>query len=77
MRSTGRARDHYAFPTPTWLYRGTRYIAEQLGMWHFPDERPLRFDEVEDQVRKHGTVVESRINWPIVLTQGIVIARAC
>src|SRR5262249_17358405 len=34
------------FPTPTLLYRATRAIIEALGMWAFPDERPLDPAEV-------------------------------
>lgn len=64
------------FPTPTWLYRLTRMGAEQIGVWRFPDERPLLFDEVEREISKHGTILDRRINWPIILTQGIVVARA-
>jgi glycosyltransferase involved in cell wall biosynthesis len=64
------------FPTPTWLYRITRALAEACHAWRFPDERPLTFEEVEAEIRKYGTIVESRINWAIVLTQGIVVARA-
>jgi SAM-dependent methyltransferase len=64
------------FPTPTWLYRATRSLAELVGAWQFPDERPLSFDEVEAQIRKYGDILESRINWPIILTQGVVVARA-
>jgi glycosyltransferase involved in cell wall biosynthesis len=63
------------FPTPTWLYRATRAIVERLGVWRFPDERPLSFTEVISEVAKHGTVVHSLTNWAIVLTQGIVVAR--
>jgi hypothetical protein len=63
------------FPTPTWLYRITRYLAETLGVWRFPDERPLRFEEVTAEVERHGTVVASLINWPIILTQGVVAVR--
>lgn len=65
------------FPTPTWLYRATRALAERLGVWRFPDERPLSLDEVKGEVSKSGTIVETRVNWAIVLTQGIVVARAC
>lgn len=63
------------FPTPTWLYRATRKAAELTGQWRFPDERPLPMGEVADGIRRHGTILESFINWPIVLTQGIVVAR--
>ena len=65
------------FPTPTLPYRATRWVAELLGVWRFPDERPLTFNEVETEVRNYGTILESRINWAIVLTQGIVVARSC
>lgn len=64
------------FPTPTWLYRVTRRIAERIGAWQFPDERPLTFNEVETQIARHGKIVHSQVNWPIVLTQGVVVAQA-
>ena len=35
-----------SFPTPTPLYRLIRGVAEILGIWKFPDERPLHFKEV-------------------------------
>ena len=63
------------FPTPTWLYRSTRYVAERLGVWGFPDERPLLPDEVVATVRRHGKVLRLFVNWPIVLTQAVVVAR--
>jgi glycosyltransferase involved in cell wall biosynthesis len=65
------------FPTPTLPYRVTRWLAELAGIWRFPDERPLTIGEVEAEVRKYATIVESRINWAIILTQGIVVARPC
>ncbi|MFN0172089.1 MAG: GtrA family protein, partial [Bryobacteraceae bacterium] len=55
---TGRAiRSHLAsvrpggvvlltFPTPTWLYRVSRWFCERIGVWKFHDERPLERDEV-------------------------------
>ena len=63
------------YPTPTWLYRAVRGIAERIGVWAFPDERPLTASEVLREVERHGQVVRSFINWPIVLTQGVVVAR--
>jgi hypothetical protein len=64
------------FPTPTWLYRGSRGAIEMAGSWKFPDERPLGFAEVERAIVSNGaTILSRRINWPIVLTQGIVTAR--
>src|SRR5258706_15887594 len=35
-----------SYPTPTWLYRLARSIAEGLNLWIFHDERPLRREEV-------------------------------
>ena len=63
------------FPTPTWLYRLTRRIAERAGIWAFPDERPLDVREVTDGIAHHGQVLGARINWAIVLTQGVIVAR--
>jgi trans-aconitate methyltransferase len=63
------------FPTPTWLYRLVRGAAELAGVWAFPDERPLQTGEVLREVERHADVLDVRINWPIVLTQAIVVAR--
>jgi hypothetical protein len=64
------------FPTPTWLYRITRRLAESAGVWRFPDERPLLSDEVLAEVVQHGSVLSCFTNWPLILTQGVVAARA-
>ena len=80
------SREHFAhacpgglvlitFPTPTWLDRLVRSSAERVGVWAFPDERPLQLDEVADTVRNDGEVFRVFVNWSIVLTQGVVIAR--
>jgi SAM-dependent methyltransferase len=63
------------FPTPTLLYRATRRLIEAVGMWGFPDERPLEAAEVIAAIRQRGEVLEQRILWPLVLTQGFVVAR--
>jgi glycosyltransferase involved in cell wall biosynthesis/trans-aconitate methyltransferase len=63
------------YPTPTWLYRAVRGAAERLGVWAFPDERPLRDEEVVREASRHGEVLDVRTNWAIVLTQGILVAR--
>ncbi len=65
-----------SFPTPTWLYRVTRWLAEKARVWVFPDERPLTMKEVLNEVTKHGTVSHTEINWPIFLTQGMVVAMS-
>ncbi|MES2604319.1 MAG: class I SAM-dependent methyltransferase [Pseudomonadota bacterium] len=64
-----------SFPTPTFLYRGIRRLAELLGMWHFHDERPLDFSEVKASMEPHGELLASDLIWPIMLTQGLWIGR--
>lgn len=63
------------FPTPTWLYKTSRKIAELLGKWIFWDERPLVFTEVEKEIEKYGVVVHKSITWSIIFTQGVIVAR--
>ena len=64
-----------SFPTPTWLYRTARSAVEAVGAWRFPDERPLERGEVAAAVERHAAVVAERVIWPIVLTQGVIVAR--
>ena len=64
------------FPTPTWLYRATRTVAEAVGVWAFPDERPLRVADVEAEVLRYGDLLHSSITWGVVLTQGVLVCRA-
>jgi cyclopropane fatty-acyl-phospholipid synthase-like methyltransferase len=64
-----------SFPTPTWLYRVTRWCAERLGVWMFHDERPLSFEEVQTEMQRHGEFLGRDLIWPIVLTQGVLIFR--
>lgn len=63
------------YPTPTLPYRVIRGTAELLGIWKFPDERPLRYSEVGTEMAKHGTILLRKMNWFIGLTQEIVVAR--
>ena len=63
------------FPTPTWLYVFVRSLAEWIGVWAFPDERPLKFDEVRGTLMQHGEILHESINWPIILTQGVIVTR--
>ncbi len=63
------------FPTPTFLYRAIRWAAEFYGLWKFPDERPLSFEEVRQAAAPHGTVLREQINWTIGLTQGLMLFR--
>jgi len=63
-------------PTPTWLYRTVRSGAELLGMWSFPDERPLRESEILESVPETHALTHSGVIWPIILTQhGLVWQR--
>jgi glycosyltransferase involved in cell wall biosynthesis len=64
------------FPTITWLYVIMRRLAELVGAWKFPDERPLPMKEVVNEVSKYGEICHVSINWSVVFTQGIVVARA-
>ena len=63
------------YPVPTWLYRMIRAAAERFGTWMFPDERPLHHDEVVAEAKRHGEVLKVTMNWAILLTQGILVAR--
>ncbi len=64
-----------SFPTPTWLYRSARAVCEKLGLWKFPDERPLSRDEVIATANKYGDVLFEKILWPLVFTQRIMVIR--
>jgi SAM-dependent methyltransferase len=64
-----------SFPTPTFLYRITRFLSEVLGLWIFHDERPLSGQEVSDAVKDNGTILYEKIIWPIFLTQKIMVIR--
>jgi SAM-dependent methyltransferase len=63
------------FPTPTMLYRITRGLAEALGVWQFPDERPLKAAEVLAAVRERGEVLLVKTLWPLILTQTLIVVR--
>ncbi len=63
------------FPSPTLLYRSTRWLIEVLGMWKFPDERPLDRPEVLAAVRERGDVVYEKLLWPLFLTQALIVAK--
>jgi len=63
------------FPTPTLLYRITRSLSEALGLWQFPDERPLELPEVLAAVHERGEVLLVKTLWPLILTQTLIVAR--
>lgn len=62
-----------SFPTPTLLYRVARALTAQLGMWRFPDERPLKRDEVLESIQDIGRVVHEKTLWPLVFTQHFMV----
>ncbi|MDK9713602.1 MAG: class I SAM-dependent methyltransferase [Sulfuritalea sp.] len=62
-------------PTPTFLYRVARYLAEKAGVWIFHDERPLEIPELLRGMKELGEVAEYKIIWPIVFTQAMIAAR--
>ena len=63
------------FPTPTLLYKLTRKLSELTGQWIFHDETPLKMGEVRQAVKRFGIIESEEINWPIILTQGIIVTR--
>jgi SAM-dependent methyltransferase len=64
-----------SYPTPTWLYQMARTACETFGLWHFPDERPLKRKEVFDSVTRWGEVVFEKTLWPLVFTQHLMVIR--
>jgi glycosyltransferase involved in cell wall biosynthesis len=65
-----------AVPTPTIFYRLFRAGAEILGLWKFPDERPVPRARLVALMQQEGLdVIFERTLWSQVLTQAIVAAR--
>ena len=64
-----------SFPTPTFLYWGTRFVSEMLGMWIFHDERPLKMGELVEDLEGVGTILHHEISWAIFLTQMVLVVR--
>jgi glycosyltransferase involved in cell wall biosynthesis/SAM-dependent methyltransferase len=64
-----------SFPTPSLLYRAARRLCELLGLWKFPDERPVARSEVLECIAGRGRVVFEKILWPIMFTQRLMVIR--
>lgn len=64
-----------SFPTPTLQYRVVRFGLELLGLWGFPDERPLDIDEVLKVLKRFSKIEDVRINRKLLATQAVVLAR--
>ena len=47
--------------------------AEQIGVWKFPDERPLLPNEIVAAGEGLGMLRHSATLWPLVLTQQAVV----
>jgi phospholipid N-methyltransferase len=73
LRSGGTAI--ITFPTPTWLYRVVRGLAEATNSWIFHDERPLQLPEFERAIAGLGEIKSARILWPLILTQYCLVTR--
>ena len=50
--------------------------AEQIGVWQFPDERPLLPQEIIEAGDGLGALRHSAILWPLVLTQQALVWQA-
>jgi SAM-dependent methyltransferase len=64
-----------SYPTPTLLYRIARSLCEGAGLWKFPDERPLKREEVIESLDRFGKVVFEKTLWPLVFTQHMMVIR--
>jgi putative flippase GtrA/2-polyprenyl-3-methyl-5-hydroxy-6-metoxy-1,4-benzoquinol methylase len=62
-----------AVPTPTLFYRIVRTGAELLGIWQFPDERPIRRGRLVTLMSNAGLAITSQQTfWSQLLTQALV-----
>jgi SAM-dependent methyltransferase len=64
-----------SFPTPTFLYRASRAVAEFAGKWIFHDERPLWPAEVAKAFEGQGELLYGHLIWPIFFTQTLIVVR--
>jgi len=62
-----------SYPTPTILYKITRFLSEVAGMWIFHDERPIRKKEVLAISRRYSRLINEKIIWSIFLTQQMLV----
>jgi cyclopropane fatty-acyl-phospholipid synthase-like methyltransferase len=64
-----------SYPTPTVLYRLARGVTEAMGLWKFPDERPLGRAEILDSIAGRGKVLFEKTLWPLVFTQHLMVIQ--
>lgn len=62
-------------PTPTLQYRIVRKGMELAGKWGFPDEKPLKDEDLDDIINSYGSIVEKKINYRLPLTQLIYVVK--
>ncbi|MBU3934467.1 class I SAM-dependent methyltransferase [Patescibacteria group bacterium] len=63
-------------PTPDLSYRFWRSIQELLGVWRFPDEKPLVFSELSKLFQKEGfKILGSNKVWKWYLTEVGILAK--
>lgn len=63
-------------PTPTLQYRIVRKGMELLGKWGFPDEKPLKDDDLDIIMKSYGNILEEKINYKLPLTQLMYVTTA-
>jgi SAM-dependent methyltransferase len=64
-----------SFPTPTLLYKLTRKSIELTGKWIFHDERPIKLEDIITILKDKTQILDTKIIWPIFLTQAMVVVR--
>lgn len=64
-----------SYPTPTFLYRVARFLCEGMGLWKFPDERPLDREEVVESLKDCGNVLFEKTLWPLIFTQHMMVVQ--
>lgn len=61
-------------PTPTFQYRVVRSLMEKIGAWGFPDEKPIKFEEIKECF-SGVNIVDKTINYKLPLTQLMIVAK--
>ena len=64
-----------SYPTPTLLYCAARFLCEGVGLWKFPDERPLDREEVVTSLKDCEIVLFEKTLWPLVFTQHMMVVQ--
>lgn len=62
-------------PTPTLQYLLIRKCMELLGVWGFPDEKALKYEDISAAIERHGKLSDKKVNRKLPLTQLIIVCR--